>query len=125
MLDSEETFMTTQPRPVRTFASATEAVDFVATCLETGMAIHLLAEIYGVSQQVGRSKAVVDRFKDVFAQMWTWHQAQDLRERYRSAAFPKDGDRYALGGDLAREADIDVQFARLDRGWVLSRIDYL
>jgi hypothetical protein len=85
----------------------------------------LLAEIHGVSQQVGRTKVLVDRFKEVFNQMRILHQAQDLRQRYRSAAFPKDDDRYPLGGDLSQAADLDVQFVRLDRGWVLSRIDYL
>ncbi|MBX2997872.1 MAG: hypothetical protein KF893_05130 [Caldilineaceae bacterium] len=125
MLDSDEMLSTTQPRPVRTFATVQEAVDFLATCLETGTAIQLLAEIYGVSQQVGRSKALVDRFKEVFDQMQDLHQAQDLRRRYRSAAFPADDDHYPLDGDLSHEADLDVQFVRLDRGWVLERIDYL
>jgi hypothetical protein len=125
MLDSDETLMTNRPRAVRSFATVAEAVDFVATCLETGTAIQLLAEIYGVSQQVGRTKAVVDRFKEVFNQMRILHQTQDLRQRYQSATFPKADDQFSLGGDLAKEADLDVQFVRLDRGWVLSRIDYL
>jgi hypothetical protein len=125
MLDSEETLSTTKPRAVRTFATVQEAVDFLATCLETGTAIQLLAEIHGVSQQVGRTKVLVDRFKDVFNQMRILHQAQDLRHRYRSAAFPKADDHYPLDGDLSQEADLDVQFVRLERGWVLERIDYL
>jgi len=125
MLNSDETLSTTKPRAVRTFATVQEAVDFLATCLETGTAIQLLAEIYGVSQQVGRSKALVDRFKEVFDQMRVLHRAQDLRHRYRSATFPKDDDHYPLDGDLSHEADLDVQFVRLDRGWVLERIDYL
>jgi hypothetical protein len=124
MRDSEDMLSVT-PRIVRTFATVQEAVDFLATCLETGTAIQLLAEIYGVSQQVGRSKALVDRFKEVFDQMQILHQTQDLRQRYRSAAFPKDDDHYPLDGDLSQEADLDVRFVRLDRGWVLERIDYL
>lgn len=125
MLDSDGMPATPQPRMVRAFSALPEAVDFIATCLETGTAIQLLAEIYGVSQQVGRNRALVDRFKDVFAQMRVLHQAQDLRQRYRSATFPKGDDLYSLSGDLTKEADLDVQFVRLDRGWVLSRIDYL
>jgi hypothetical protein len=125
MLDSEETLSTTKPRAVRTFATVQEAVDFLATCLETGTAIQLLAEIHGVSQRVGRTKVLVDRFKEVFNQMRILHNAQDLRQRYRAAAFPKDDDHYPLDGDLSQEADLDVQFVRLDRGWVLERIDYL
>jgi hypothetical protein len=124
MRDSEDMLSVT-PRIVRTFTTVQEAVDFLATCLETGTAIQLLAEIYGVSQQVGRSKALVDRFKEVFDQMQILHQTQDLRQRYRSAAFPKDDDHYPLDGDLSQEADLDVRFVRLDRGWVLERIDYL
>jgi hypothetical protein len=125
MLDSDEMLSTTQPRAVRTFATVQEAVDFLVTCLETETVIQLLAEIYGVSQQVGRTKVLVDRFKEVFDQMRALHQAQDLRQRYRSAGFPKDDDHYPLDGDLSQEADLDVQFVRLERGWVLERIDYL
>ncbi|MEZ4640416.1 MAG: hypothetical protein R2873_33710 [Caldilineaceae bacterium] len=97
MLDTEDglIFSTTQPRAVRTFATAQEAIDFLATCLEEGTLIQLLAEIHAVSQQVGRSKAVVDRFKDVFAQMQATHRSEDLRLHYRSAQFPQDEDHYA------------------------------
>jgi hypothetical protein len=114
----------TPPRPVRTFATVQEAVAFLADCLESGAVIHLLAEIHGVSQRVGRNKAVVDRFKTVFRQMQAMHEAQDLRLRYQDAAFPASGDHYQLSGDLAQQDDLDIQFVRLARGWVLERIDY-
>ena len=127
MLNLEEgsIFSPKRPRAVRTFGSPQEAVDFLATCLEEGTLIQLLAEIYAVSQQVGRSKAVVDRFKDVFAQMQATHRSEDLRIHYSCAQFPRNGDHYALGGVLARQCDVLVQFTRLDRGWVLERLDYL
>lgn len=127
MLNPEDglIFSPTQPRAVRTFSSAQEAVDFLAGCLEQGAVIQLLAEIHAVSQQVGRSKAVVDRFKDVFVQMQETHRRQDLRAHYRAAQFPSHEDRYALGGILAEQCDVLVQFERLKRGWVLARLDYL
>jgi hypothetical protein len=127
MLNLEEgsIFSTVPPRAVRTFASPQEAVDFLATCLEDGTLIQLLAEIHAVSRQVGRSKAVVDRFKDVFAQMQATHRREDLRVQYSSAQFPRNEKHYALGGVLTRQCDVLVQFTRLDRGWVLERLDYL
>ncbi|MBI1298596.1 hypothetical protein GC175_26985 [bacterium] len=127
MLNPEEgsIFSTKQPRSVRAFASPQEAVDFLATCLEEETLIQLLAEIHAVSQQVGRSKAVIDRFKDVFAQMQATHRNEDLRTHYSSAQFPRSEEHYALGGVLARQCDVLVQFAHLDQGWVLERLDYL
>jgi hypothetical protein len=115
----------TRPRAARTFATLPEALDFLVHCLETNTPIGLLAELHDVSQQVGRSKAVIDRFKDVFMQLQTLHHQQDLRLRYQEANFPIDDDHYQLGGDLAQQGDLDIQFLRLERGWVLKRIDYL
>ncbi len=123
--DDDLSFPTTQRRSVRTFATLQDAIDFLATCLESGTVIQLLAEIYAVSQQVGRSRAVVDRFKAVFQQMQALHRQENLRDHYRSAHFPLKADTYELAGILAGQCDLSVQFLRLDRGWVLERIDYL
>jgi hypothetical protein len=112
------------PRTVRTFVTCQEAIDFIAHCLESNAPIKLLAEIRGVSEQVGRTRALVDRYKSAFEQMRTLHAAQDLRQAYADDAFLADGDHCQLSGYLTQQADLDLFFVRLDEGWALERIDY-
>jgi hypothetical protein len=113
------------PRTVRTFATLPEAIDFIVQCLENNGVIKLLAEIQGVSVQVGRTKALVDRYKSAFAQMCVLHAEQDLRQVYADSSFPVDGDHYHLSGYLTQRADLDLYFVKVEEGWALERIDYL
>lgn len=125
--DEEETLsaQSQPPRAVRTFTSHQEAVAFIAGCLESGAVIQLLAEIHGVSQQVGRSRVLVDRFKSVFAQLQALHAQRDLRRVYADAEFPTGAEHHELDGYLAQQGDLSIQFVRLARGWALESIDYL
>lgn len=113
------------PRPVRTFATLSAAVDYLAHCLETNALIGLLGDINDVSRQVGHSKALIDRFKDVFLQLQELHAQHDLRQRFQGIDFPPDADEFQLDGDLARQGDLDIHFLRTEEGWALERIDYL
>lgn len=113
------------PRTVRRFADLASAVDFISTCLEQGTPIHLLGEIQGVSQRVGRSRAVVDRFKSVFETMQGLHQQVNLRTAYGGVQFPADSADYELQGILAEQGDVAVRFTHSEEGWGIQQIDFL
>jgi hypothetical protein len=126
-METEEALHSTgiTPRTVCTFATLPEAIDFIVDCLENNGVIKLLAEIQGVSVQVGRTKALVDRYKSAFDQMCVLHTEQDLRQVYADSSFPVDGDHYHLSGYLTQRADLDLYFVKVEEGWALERIDYL
>jgi uncharacterized protein YozE (UPF0346 family) len=123
-VDAEELSDLT-PRAVHTFATPQEAIDFIVHCLESNVVIQLLAEIRGISEQVGRSKALVDRYKSAFEQMHDLHTVHDLRQVYADERFPSHATHYQLTGFLSQQADLALTFIKLDQGWALEQIDYL
>ncbi len=112
------------PKAVRTFATLSEALNFIVECLERETPIQLLGEIHGVGQQVGRSRALIDRFKSVFTTMQRLHREHDLRRVYAGVDFPQ-ASHFQVGGLLAETADLSVRFVRLENGWALDQLDYL
>lgn len=122
----EQTEQPLFPRPQRTFQALPEALDFLATCLETNAVFPLLAEVRNAPKaRPSAPPPSADRFKAAFEQLRSVHTQHSLQELYADASFPDDEDHYRLDGYLARTADIDVQFVRLPQGWVLADIEFL
>ncbi len=97
----------------------------------------LLVELDDVPRFVRRSSRFLDQFKECFLHLQSIHREHDLRQLYRDLDFPDQagneiategtnhGQIFHLGGYLAKQADIDVQFIWQGSGWALHRIGYM
>ena len=113
------------PKPVeeiRHFQTLAEALDWIATCLETDAITDLAEEMEGLETLLERVPGWGLIFRKCFAALKEIHLSKDLRQIYKAREFPNDESCLELGatsGELEHKA---LWFSKRDRGWVLVEI---
>lgn len=96
---------------MRTFSELADAVQFLATAIETGDN-RALAE---ASQEKLPEDWVLDRLREV-------NQATPLVKLYAGRKFPRGAREFKLGGHDKELGHIHIDFVRSRPGWKIQRI---
>jgi len=105
------------------FSVLSDAVAFIAGCLEAGDPADLLLAVRRAPQHVAHSADYRERFRTfIFLPLAEIHRCQDLRELYRDRAFPESGARFKLGGHMQELGCTHIDFVREEQGWLLEDI---
>lgn len=102
------------------FAGLSQAVNFIAACLERNDP-QRLHENMANTRQIAQTDLLIFR-EFVFAQLQKRHEEIDLRSRYRQLHFPAGENRFKLGGHMAELGCIHIDFVKTDEGWLLDSI---
>jgi hypothetical protein len=119
----ELNFTTKHPENVRRFRSLSEAIDFIAVCLETDTTTGLSAEIEGLEALLSGDRGYAYYFvRDIFTPLKEIHEKKDLRNLYRDREFPTDEHGFKLGGHFSELGNIHISFMHRDGGWVIHDV---
>ena len=113
------------PRPsleIRRFQTLAEALDFVATCLETDAVAGLAEEMDALGGLLEMDPSWPYYFRQYFSALKEIHLTKDLRQLYAGESFPDDAEWLELGGTFGDLEHKAIRFAKKDRGWVLDSI---
>jgi hypothetical protein len=115
---------TTKPLKVsKRFQCLSEAVDFIAVCLETDAAENLASQIENLKGLLDADSGYAHYFaKSVFARLKEIHQEKDLRSLYREREFPAAEQGFKLGGHLSELGNIHIGFGQRDSSWVICDV---
>lgn len=105
------------------FANLSEALDFLAGCLELGDPGTLLSELEEAPRTLNSLpdyRAYFDRY--VFQPLRAIHLKMDLRALYRDREFPSEGLAFKLGGHMQELGCIHIDFIQDEQGWSLRDI---
>jgi len=108
---------------IKQFLDLSEAVAFIAECLDSGACAELFSELEKAQEHVARRPDHLDYFsKFVFATLRDIHRRTDLRELYRGRGFPEESAQFKLGGHMQELGCIHIDFEKRERGWALRDI---
>ena len=112
-----------RPEDIRTFQSLSEAIDFIADCLETEAVVSLATEIESLEARLGTTPNVASGFPEgIFMPLQEIHAEKDLRSLYRGRDFTDNDAGMALGGHVSELGSIHIFFVKRERGWVIRDI---
>lgn len=115
--------MTKPVSSTRQFSNLSEAVAFIAECLESGDSAELLSELGQAQEYLAQRPDHLEYFsKFVFGALRDVHRRTDLRELYKGRVFPEKSTQFKLGGHMQELGCIHIDFEKRDRGWVLRDI---
>jgi hypothetical protein len=110
-------------KPAKSFQCLSEAVDFIAVCLETDATENLASEIENLKALLDADAGYAHYFtRSVFARLKKIHQENDLRCLYREREFPATGKGFRLGGHLGELGNIQIGFKQRDGKWVICDV---
>jgi hypothetical protein len=114
----------TQPQNAsKRFQCLSEAVDFIAVCLETDAADNLASEIENLKALLEADSGYAHYFtKSVFALLKEIHREKDLRGLYREREFPATEQGFKLGGHLSELGNIHIGFRQQDNSWIICDV---
>jgi hypothetical protein len=112
-----------RPEDIIAFQSLSEAIDFIAECLETDAVVSLATEIESLETRLNTTPYGPTGFLEgIFMPLQEIHAEKDLRRLYRGREFSDDDPGLALGGHLSELGSIHIFFVKRDRGWVIRDI---
>jgi len=104
------------PDDVKRFVTLTQAIDFVAACLEQDDVSALASEIETMQARLAYDPGYLGYFiPAIFSQLKDLHEKKDLR----SAVIPDDASEYELRFSDFTLIGMHVRFARHPDGWLI------
>lgn len=105
------------------FALLSEAVNFIARCLEAEKVTDLFWELERAQEHMAQSPDYLKYFSEfIFSPLREVHVCQDLRDLYQGRDFPRRDNKFKLGGHMAELGCIHIDFVRQGQGWSLVDI---
>lgn len=112
-----------EEKSAKGFQCLSEAVDFIAVCLETDATEDLASEIENLKALLGADASYAHYFaRSVFTRLKEIHQEKDLRGLYREREFPAAEKGFRLGGHLSELGNIQIGFKQRDSSWVICDV---
>ena len=110
-------------KSAKSFQYLSEAVDFIAVCLETDATENLASEIENLKALLDADAGYAHYFaRSVFSRLKEIHQEKDLRSLYREREFPATEKGLRLGGHLSELGNIQIGFRQRDSSWVICDV---
>ena len=108
---------------VKRFRQLSDAVGFVAQCLQSDDPEKLMSQLWRAERLLKPDSWHGDHFREfVFGQLKKIHEETDLQALYQDRIFPEDDTRLKLGGHMSELGCIHIDFAKRDEGWVIHDI---
>jgi hypothetical protein len=105
-------------QPTTSFSNLQEAVTFITDCLDRDDFEKLSSACVG-----GRKPTVyLAQHRSVFDKLKAAHKNTPLQKLYANRRFPKNKDKFKLGGHMAELGCLHIDFVKKDDHWFLADI---
>ncbi|MBC8331063.1 MAG: hypothetical protein H8E28_03695 [Anaerolineae bacterium] len=114
--------------PHLSFKTLSQAVDFIASCLDQNQILRLTGQIQHFEQDRQRTQKLGPDYHanyfatHIFTQLQQIHTRSNLREIYAEQNFPNNETFHKLGGHMAELGCIHIDFQQQANGWVIQNI---
>jgi hypothetical protein len=105
---------------IQNYNQLSEALDFIARCLEQDQPLALLQEMEGAQGHLAYNPDYPYDFTHiVFSQLQDLHREKNLRILYQEQRFPLDKNEFFVGGFDSELWRIHIEFNKADQGRIL------